>query len=129
MPSRSGVITQRWRSPPSSSSDSRPGVRAAKCNSVKFFRRLGEENRGDQFASWGGATYYFASDDSGRVERQIEVYEDGHVLDYDLVRVSDKYGGLTDQPLDLDEFAPFELTEAEFVTETKQLRPSNRFGN
>lgn len=51
---------------------------------LRYFRYRWEENRGDQYSGWGRATYLFATDASGVVEQQFEVYDDGHVLLYDL---------------------------------------------
>jgi len=37
-----------------------------------WFQRRWEESRGDQFASWGAATYYFEVGPDGRPVRQVE---------------------------------------------------------
>ena len=49
----------------------------------------------------------------GRVA-QVEVYDRGPTLRYDWGRRGDEFGGLSDQPLDLAEFAGFEIPRPEF---------------
>jgi hypothetical protein len=91
----------------------------------RFFKWRWDEDRGDEYASWGGTTYYFTTDASGIVSRQIEIYDDGHVLMYDEAHASDAFGMLSDQPLDLTDMAGFEVSEAEFAAATRELRPFN----
>jgi hypothetical protein len=96
----------------------------------RFLHVYWDETRGDEFADWGTADYYFATDDAGVVVRQVEVYADGHVLVYDEDHHHDEFGMLTDQPLPRSEqpgeLASEEITRAEFETRTRGLRPSNR---
>ncbi|TMR98363.1 hypothetical protein EJK15_13545 [Nonomuraea basaltis] len=93
---------------------------------VRFFRRPWDDDRGDEFASWGTSVFYLAVDASGEVRRQVEVYASGVVLDYDEQHDEDRYGGLTYAELDLEEFAPFEITEREFLEDLAELVPVNR---
>ncbi len=45
----------------------------------------------------------------------MEVYADGTVLKYDESHFHDRYGGLGDQPVDIDgDLLPFEIDAAEF---------------
>ena len=53
-------------------------------------------------------------EDDGSVRRQLEVYSSGVVLAYDESHLDDRYGGLTDQRLDLVDFAPYEVPGEEF---------------
>jgi hypothetical protein len=84
------------------------------CMASRYFRRRWDESRGDQFDSWGPAVYFFEVDEDLNPTRQIEVYEGGQRLRYGRDRVVDGYGMLSDQPLDLADFAPFEIPSAEF---------------
>ncbi|WP_206060829.1 hypothetical protein [Nonomuraea basaltis] len=93
---------------------------------MRFFRRPWDDDRGDEFASWGTSVFYLAVDASGEVRRQVEVYASGVVLDYDEQHDEDRYGGLTYAELDLEEFAPFEITEREFLEDLAELVPVNR---
>ena len=85
-----------------------PGAALAKMPGVRFFRRRWDEDRGDAHADWGQSWWYFATDENGVVREQAEVYDNGCVLLYDAELVEDDFGGLSDQPLDLAEFAAHE---------------------
>jgi hypothetical protein len=92
---------------------------------VRFFRREWDENRGDQFANWGTSTLYLALDGEGHAHVQVEAYADGTVIAYDAEHAEDRYGGLTYAQLDLDEFAPYEISEREFYRKLSRLHPMN----
>ena len=89
---------------------------------MRFFRRRWDEDRGDEHADWGVATYYFATDESGTVREQVEAYEDGHVLRYDEARPADELGMLSDQRLELAEMARYEIDEATWRAAVASLR-------
>jgi hypothetical protein len=82
----------------------------------RFYRRRWEETRGDEFDGWGCSLWYFETDNQGGPVRQLEVYDAGRVLRYDLRHSEDRYGGLGQASLyDSDEdWSSFEITEAEF---------------
>ncbi|MFJ2033670.1 hypothetical protein [Streptosporangium sp. NPDC087985] len=92
---------------------------------VRYFRRGWNEDRGDQYASWGTSTFYLALDAEGDAHVQVEVYVNGIVIAYDAEHDEDRYGGLTYARLDLDEFTPYEIGEREFHEELGRLRPMN----
>ena len=92
---------------------------------MRYFKRLWDETRGDQFDHWGTATYYFEVGSDGYPKRQIEIYENENVLSYDSNHIEDQYGGLADQPLDLVEFEAFEIDEAEFAQLLNTVTPMN----
>jgi len=60
----------------------------------RYFRRRWDDSRGDNYASWGCATYYFEVDELGCVRRQIEEYDQGPKLRYNQNRPEDRYGRL-----------------------------------
>ena len=93
---------------------------------MRYFKRHWEENRGDEYADWGAATYYFEVSSDGHPNRQMEVYENGKVLQYDKEHLGDSFGMLADQPLDLGEFASFEIKEDEFDSAWGSQEPHNR---
>ena len=88
---------------------------ALSCLDVHYYRRFWDERRGDAFSGWGAATYLFETDNAGTVIRQVEVYRNGNVLRYGHDHRADEYGQLSDQPLDLADFEPFRIAEAEFA--------------
>lgn len=69
---------------------------------------------------------YFEADDDLWISRQIEVYADGTVLQYDREHLDDRYGGLSEKPIDVDDFAPFAIMQAEFEEVWSRFRPVNR---
>jgi len=92
----------------------------------RWLRRRWDEDRGDEFAAWGGSTWFFATDEAGVVEVQLEVYDGGQVLIYDASHSADQYGGLADQPIDVADMTPFVITEDEFSQQLASLKPLNR---
>lgn len=89
-----------------------------------YFRRTWRESRGDEFDCWGTSIWYLAVGQDRYPLRQVEVYADGTILKYDQRHTHDRFGGLGDQQLDLDEFAPYEISSAEF--EAAWCRPGAR---
>ena len=84
---------------------------------MRYFRRRWSESRGDRHDAWGHSWWYFATDGDGVVRKQVEVYDNGRVLVYDEQRPEDEYGRLSEAPLDLTEFAAFEVDRATFQRE------------
>ena len=79
-----------------------------------YFKRYWNELRGDEHDDWGCSWWYFETNDDGDVLRQIEVYDSGPALKYSELHVEDEYGGLSEKPLDLAEFAEFTTRNQEF---------------
>ncbi len=69
-----------------------------------YFNRKWKDIRGDNYDYWGMSIWYFETNAKGGILRQIEVYENGRKLKYSLAFSADKYGCLSDQPLDLIDF-------------------------
>ena len=77
----------------------------------KWNKKTGEDLTG----TWGTSTYYYEVEIEGYVARQIEVFENGHVLKYDSDFKEDKYGFLTDQPIGNSEITVLEkISEEDF---------------
>jgi hypothetical protein len=93
---------------------------------MAFYRRRWDESRGDEHDDWGAATYYFWVQ-NGVLEQQVERYEAGVLLAYDRCHREDQYGGMAVEPLDPDEWAPFEIDIATYQAETDG-QPFNRKG-
>ena len=82
---------------------------------MKYYKRYWDENTGEKLSnSWGKSTYYFEVDTSERVTRQMQIFENSNILRYSTEKNTDKYGSLSDQPLDKDEFESFQMEKREF---------------
>ena len=80
-----------------------------------YFKRDWDETTGEPLTdSWGTSTYYFETTDLGEVLRQIQVFSNGQKLKYDTTKLEDQYGGLSDIPLDLEEFEKFRIAKDDF---------------
>jgi hypothetical protein len=87
---------------------------SADAASRRYFKRYWNEVRGDEFDHWGCSWWYFETDESGSVYRQIEVYDRGPTHRYSDWYPEDDYGGLSKCDLDLGEFREYEIANAEF---------------
>jgi uncharacterized protein (DUF433 family) len=80
-----------------------------------YFKRHWNETTGDEPTdTWGTSDYYFETDEEGNVLKQIQVFVNGNCLKYDLDYLDDKYGGLSEVPLDLSEFKEFQISQSVF---------------
>lgn len=93
---------------------------------MRYVRRAWDENRGDEYASWGTSLWYFEIGDEGYVSRQLEVYASGDALAYDARHEHDGFGMLADQRLIEPEWAGYEITAAEFEAAWSAARLRNR---
>ena len=67
---------------------------------MNYFKQHWDESRGDQYDHWGTSWWYFEADENMWITRQIEIYSNGNVLQYDREHVVDQYGMLSDQALE-----------------------------
>lgn len=82
---------------------------------MRYYRRHWSDTRGDEFETWGAATYYFEVGEDGWPIRQLEVYDAGPVLRYGPGREEDEYGQLRQARLDeLEDWAPWAISQNEF---------------
>ena len=92
---------------------------------MNYYKRHWDETTGDDLTdSWGTSTYYFEIGADNYPTRQIQVFENGKALKYHDNYTDDNYGGLGDQPLDIEEFEEFKIDQSEFEkiwTTTKHL--------
>lgn len=84
---------------------------------VHYYRRQWDERRGDRHDDWGASTWYFETDESGGVLRQLEIYDGGQRRRYDQVHQEDADGALSESPLAPDEWAPWRITREGFEAE------------
>jgi hypothetical protein len=92
---------------------------------MHYFKRKWEEDRGDQFASWGCAIYFFETDSNLIPTRQLEAYDNGNRLRYHQRHKHDEYGMLADQGLAAADFAPYAISQTEFEEAWNSGQPLN----
>jgi Domain of unknown function (DUF5071) len=80
----------------------------------RYFKRFWAENRGDAYSSWGESWWFFETDSDGVILRQIEEYANGIVQCYDLISPNNRFGGLGELPLLLDEFKEYDIFREDF---------------
>ena len=82
---------------------------------MNYYKRDWDETTGEEPTdSWGTSTYYFETDDSGNVTRQLQLFQNGKALKYDTEYIEDKFGGLSEASIDLEEFRPYVIPADEF---------------
>ena len=81
---------------------------------MNYFKQFWDENRGDEYSSWGTSTWYFETNDSDNILKQIEVYENGKVSKYSEDFLEDEFGGLGDQKLTIDDCEGESISKDDF---------------
>jgi hypothetical protein len=82
---------------------------------MKYMKYRWDEDRGDEYASWGCSWWYFEIGPDGYPVRHVEIYDSGMKLRYGPDQTEDQYGGLAaghesemdhqwDEPLSAEEF-------------------------
>jgi Domain of unknown function (DUF5071) len=79
-----------------------------------YYKRHWTENRGDKHNDWGTSWWYFETDGEGNILKQIEEYENGTVQCYDTENPENEFGGLGKTPMELWEFAEYEIYKEDF---------------
>jgi hypothetical protein len=79
-----------------------------------FYKRRWDECRSGELAVWGGCVIYFEVAPDGTVMRQMEIYDNGTVLQYHANHLEDAFGFLTDLTIDLLEFSGFSISRDVF---------------
>ena len=88
----------------------------------RFFKKEWTETTGETLTdSWGKCIFYFETDEE-LIVRQIQVFEYGQVLKYDLDFGDDEFGMLADQKLELEDFEENEISENEFTSAWESLK-------
>lgn len=93
---------------------------------MRYYKGRWDEDRGDEFASWGASDWYFEVEPDKTVARQIEVYDGGVVLRYDQQHLDDKFGGLTDKPFDAAGLPVAEIARDDFERAWSTHTAANR---
>lgn len=82
---------------------------------MRYFKKNWEETTGDELTDdWGVSIFYFETDDSLNVFKQIQIFENGNILKYDELNNEDEFGAMADQSLEEEEFLDCEITKEEF---------------
>ena len=82
---------------------------------MKYFKKNWEETTGDELTDdWGVSIFYFETDDSLNVLKQIQIFENGNILKYDELNNEDEFGAMADQSLEEEEFLDCEISKEEF---------------
>jgi hypothetical protein len=83
-----------------------------------------DEDRGDQYASWGCSWWYLEFGPQGWITRQVEVYDSGVRLRYGPDHMGDTFGRLGEaRRQDLDMPAPEEMTAEQFEDVWQSAKP------
>jgi hypothetical protein len=84
-------------------------------NIMNYYKRLWDETTGEELTdSWGTSTFYFETDNEDNVIRQLQIFQNGNALKYWDKFKEDKYGFVSDQPLDKEEFESYKIDKDEF---------------
>lgn len=82
---------------------------------TQYFKRHWNETTGEELTdSWGLSTYYFETDIKFCVSRQMQLFDNGRILKYDTEYIEDKFGSLSETPLDINEYDSYRITQDEF---------------
>lgn len=82
---------------------------------MRYFKKNWEETTGDELNDdWGVSIFYFETNDSLNVLKQIQIFENGNILKYDELNNEDEFGAMADQSLEEEEFLDCEITKEEF---------------
>ncbi len=92
----------------------------------RYYKGYWAEDRGDEFAAWGGATYYFACNASGYPDQQIEIYDQGITLWYDSAHHTDEYGMLSDRLIEPFDEDLQQISREQFYQVLSRIKPYNR---
>ena len=49
---------------------------------MNYFSQFWDENRDDEYSSWGTSTWYFETNDADDVLKQITIYKNGKIVKY-----------------------------------------------
>lgn len=84
---------------------------------MNYYKRHWNEPTEDPSTDhWGHSTYYFETNHKGIILRQLQQFENGQTLKYDLEYIDDKYGGHPEVPLNLLGFKYLEIEQTTFET-------------
>ena len=83
---------------------------------MNYFTQIWDEERDDEYASWGTSTWYFKTNAVDEVLKQITVYKNGKVAKYHADKQEDEFGGLCEGALTIDDCDGDVINKDEFYT-------------
>jgi hypothetical protein len=92
---------------------------------LTFYKRRWDECRSDEHSAWRGCVYYFEVAPDGTAMRQMEIYDNGTLLQYHADHIEDAFGFLTNLTIDLSEFSGFSISRDEFETAWSSHPPTD----
>ena len=82
---------------------------------MRYLKKKWEETTGNELTDdWGVSIFYFETDDSLNVLKQIQIFENGNILKYDELNNENEFGAMADQSLEEEEFLDCEISKEEF---------------
>ena len=81
---------------------------------MNYFKHFWNDDRGDEYSSWGTSTWYFETNDCHDILKQIEIYQNDKVLKYSEDCLEDEFGMLGDQKLTAEECSGTKISKEEF---------------
>ena len=84
---------------------------------MKYIKVEWNETRGDEYDFWGLSIWFLELDGENYPVRQIEVYRNGNRLKYDSVKMTDDFGMLGDQAIEIEEMNGIEISHSEFESQ------------
>lgn len=81
---------------------------------MNYFKQFWDENRDDEFASWGTSTWYFETNSDDEILKQITIYKNGTIVKYSEDKLEDEFGSLGDQKLTIEECDGAVISKEEF---------------
>jgi hypothetical protein len=81
---------------------------------MNYFTQFWNEDRDDKYADWGTSTWYFETDDTDEILKQITIYKSEKVLKYSEDNLIDEFGVLDDQKLTLEDCDGESITKEAF---------------
>lgn len=66
-------------------------------------------------ADWGAFNQFFETDYIGNIIRQVQLFENGHVLKYDRTNQGDEFGQIGDMPLYREGWRKYKVPQKEFM--------------
>ena len=81
---------------------------------MNYFTQFWNEDRDDKYSVWGTSTWYFETDDTDEILKQITIYKSEKVLKYSEDNLIDEFGVLDDQKLTIEDCDGESITKEAF---------------
>ena len=81
---------------------------------MNYFKQFWDEERKDEYANWGTSTWYFETNESDEISKQITVYNNNKVLKYSDKNIKDQFGVLSSHKLTVEDCDGELISKEEF---------------